>query len=113
MHTITDDGTPVTRAQALSDLVWKFALGWEETTRDEEGNLKKVTHKPIAWAMQYLFERLEGKAPIAASEDAVRIKASDRVRELAKDRVNSLAVAAAGTVSVSKGPPKHKPKEKP
>jgi len=102
VHTITNDGTPVTREQALADMIWKLALGWTETVLDEEGNRKKVTHPPVAWAMQYLFERIEGKAPQAIVEDAGGIKAADRVRELAKDRINSLARVAAGPPSIKK-----------
>jgi hypothetical protein len=102
VHTITNDGTPVTREQALADMIWKLALGWTEVQRDEEGNAKKVIHPPVAWAMQYLFERIEGKAPQAITEDGGGIKAADRVRELAKDRINGLARVAAGPPSIKK-----------
>jgi hypothetical protein len=108
--TIRDNGDVVTRYQKLAEMIWNQALGFEETVVDDEGNRKKVIHKPVAWCQQYIFERLEGKSAVAVTEDEGRIKASDRVRELAKSRLNSLAVAAAGPEK--KGPPKHKPKEK-
>ena len=104
-HTVKDDGTPVTREAALADMIWKLALGWTETTRDENGNLKTVVHPPVAWAMQYCFERLEGKAPISATENEGGVRAADRVRQLAKDRLNQIAA----TLVVGK-PPKHVPK---
>lgn len=96
VHTVTDDGTPVTREQALADLIWKQALGWEEVTRDSNGTVRKVPHPPVAWAQQYLFERMEGKAPQASGEDSGGIKAADKVRDLAKDRLNKLARVAVG-----------------
>lgn len=108
VHTSAPDGTPLTRDEALAELLWKMALGYEECIRNEDGTLKKVTHPPVAWAMQYIYERKEGKAPLAVAEDEGRIKASDRVRELAVGRLNQLALKHAGVV---KGPPKHKPKQ--
>lgn len=102
MHTLTPDGTPVTREQALAELIWKQALGWEELTRDAEGNAKRVQHPPVAWAQQYLFERMEGKAPQATTEDTGGMKAADKVRELAKDRINKLAHIAAGPPNIKK-----------
>lgn len=94
--TITNDGTPVTREQKLAELIWKQALGWTETIRDDDGNPKTVVHPPVAWAQQYLFERLEGKAPQAIPEDSGGIKAVEKVRQLAKDRINNMAKVAAG-----------------
>lgn len=103
VHTTTADGTPITKAEALADIVAKMALGWEEVTRDEMGNLIKKIHPPVAWAIQYVFERMEGKSAIATPENESGMKASDKVRELARDRVNALS-------KVTAGPPKFKPK---
>jgi hypothetical protein len=104
--TITDDGTPVTREEQLAKLIWDQALGYTEETRNEEGTLVKVYHKPTAWAQQYLYERIEGKAQVMQPDNEGGMKAADKVRDLAKQRVNALAVAKAG------GPPRHKPKPK-
>ena len=93
---VLPDGTQVTRAEALAELIWKYALGWVEETRDEHGNRRKVEHPPVAWAMQYVFERSEGKAPVANAEASTGMRAADRVRELARDRINSMAAVAAG-----------------
>jgi hypothetical protein len=71
--------------------------------RDDSGNLAEVVHPPVAWAMQYLYERQEGKAPMAVPDDDNRVKAAEKVRELAKDRLNKMASAVVG-------PPKHSPK---
>lgn len=93
------DGNPVTREQKLAELVWKLALGGEHEERDEEGTLKRVFTKPVQWAQQFLWERIEGKAPVAASEQTGGVKAVDKVRALARERINSMA-----TASIAGGP---------
>lgn len=103
---ITPDGTPITREQKLAQLIWNQALGWTEEVRDDEGNRKEIKHQPVGWCQQYLFERIEGKAPQAVPDEHTGMKAADKVRELAKDRINQMATAAVG----KGGPPKYKPK---
>lgn len=101
-HTVTNSGDPLTREQVLADLIWKQALGWTEEFRDDNGTLIKKVHPPVAWAQQYLFERIEGRAPVSIPENEGGLKAADKVSDLAKQRVNQRAKAAAG---VSAGPP--------
>lgn len=96
VHSMSNDGVPITNEQALAKLIWRTALGWVELVKDDEGKLKQKLHPPASWAMQYLYERLEGKAPIAAPDNSSGMRASEKVSKLAKDRVNQLAVAAAG-----------------
>lgn len=112
-HTVADDGTILTREEALARLLWDKALGWEEVTRDEDGNVKRIKHKPESWAIQYIYERREGKAAAATVEEDNRIRTSERVRELARDRLNRLAEAAVNADGSSgksaKGPPKYNP----
>lgn len=110
-HTVDNEGTPVTREEALAQLLWNMALGYTEKVLDNEGHWQQVIHKPVSWAMQYVYDRREGKVPQAIGEDEGRIKASDKVRELAKSRLNALALAAAGPAK-SKGPPSYRPKVK-
>lgn len=110
-HTIDDAGNPISKEEALARLLWDFALGFTEETRDDEGTLKKVKHKPAPWAMQYIYDRKEGRTAPTIMEDEGRIRAADKVRDLAKNRANQLAAAAAGPVPATKGPPKHKPKK--
>lgn len=102
VHTSDPNGDVVTREMALARLIWNYALGWEEMTRDDLGNPKRVVHPPVAWAMQYLFERIEGKAPIATAEQTSGLRAVDKVRQLAKDRLNSWATSEV------KGPPAYR-----
>jgi hypothetical protein len=101
-YTVNDGGDTLTRRDVLAEMIWKQALGWTEEVRDEDGNLKRVVHPPVAWCQQYLFERMEGKAPVAAPDEGSSIKAADKVRDLARDRLNRLAV-------VKSGPPKPRP----
>lgn len=98
VHTVKDDGTQVTKEEALAELVWEYALGWTEHFRDDSGNLCERKHPPVAWAMQYLYERLEGRAAVQAPDPESGLKAADKVRELVVGRLNSLA-------AVAKGPP--------
>jgi hypothetical protein len=97
-HTIRDDGTPVTRDEALTELIYKYALGWTETyfDIDKNGNKvkKEIRHPPAPWAIQYVVERREGKAAPAMPEENTGLKASAKVRELSKQRINALAKSA-------------------
>ena len=95
VHTVTDDGTPVTREQALAQMIWRQALGWEEIVVDDNGNRKKIPHLPVAWCQQFLFERTEGKSAIAAPEEGTRISAAEKVRDLSKQRLNKMAAISA------------------
>ena len=102
---IDDNGDPITREQALSLLIWQQALGWEEKVRDEHGSLQVVKHPPVAWAQQFLWERMEGKAPVAQAEAEGHVKAKDKVDALARNRLNAMAGKTPS------GPPPHKPKQ--
>lgn len=96
------DGNPITRRQKLGLMVWQQALGWDEKTRDENGDLKLIKHPPVAWCQQLLYDRVDGRAAVAAPSNESGLKASEKVRTLAKDRLN--AMAAGKTI-----PPAHKP----
>lgn len=102
VHTLLDDGTQVTREEQLAQLIWNQALGWNEKKRDENGTLQEIWHPPVAWAQQYLFERIEGKAQVATGTEQKGMTAAEKVRGLAKDRLNALVPV--------KGPPAHRPK---
>lgn len=108
-HDVHPDGSPMTREEALAILLWKKALGYKEKTRNDEGSWVETVYKPEAWAMQYIYERKEGKTTPAPAEDSGRVKASDRVRELARERLNRMATTVAVPL-LAKGPPKFKPK---
>lgn len=115
---IDAEGKPITREAALAALIWKQANGWVEKTRDDDGNEKEIPHKPLAWAQQFLWERLEGKAPQAQPEVPDGLKATDKIGVLVADRLNAIAkarIAGGAPAAVSgnpprKGPPKFTPK---
>lgn len=100
---ITPDGTPITREQRLAEMIWRQALGWSEKVRDIDGNLVEKTYPPVAWSQQYLYERMEGKAPNSLPDVEGGIRAVDKVRDLAKARLNSLIKPKTPP------PPVHKP----
>jgi len=94
----------LSRGEALAKLLFNKALGWTEAVLDDEGRETRVTHKPESWAIQLIYDRLEGKTPQAAPEDEGRMTALDHVRDLAKVRLNSLVPAVGG-------PPEYKPRK--
>jgi hypothetical protein len=90
----------------LAEMIWRQALGWKETKRDEHGNRIEIDHPPVAWTQQFLWERLEGRAAPAVQEQEAGIRAVDRVRDLAKQRLNALVSPAKKSP-----PPVHTPKK--
>lgn len=85
------DGTSITRAEALSELLWRKALGYEEEITDDEGNRKTVKVEPQSWAIQCVVDRLEGK-PVSLVEVAEEsIMVQDKITTILKDQMNALA----------------------
>lgn len=105
-HDMLEEGTVITRGEALARLLWQKALGYVERKIDDEGVAKEVVHEPASWAIQMVYERMEGRTPQSLTEDATKIKAADRVSELAKTRINQLTAKATN----DKGPPPFKAK---
>jgi hypothetical protein len=103
---VHDNGDIISGWEKLCRHIRQLALGGEREERDDNGNIKKIVEKPVAWAVQFVFAELAGKTPQAVQEDHGGIKASQKVRELARDRMNQVAdkLVTAG------GPPKFKPK---
>ena len=94
-HDWSEEEGVLTKGEALARLLWERALGFEERTVDEEGKETIVKHPPQQWAVQLVYDRIEGKTPQAVEEDETKIKALDKVRELAADRVSAMAREAA------------------
>jgi hypothetical protein len=79
--TYTDaDGNLVTRSEGLAEQLWKFALGY----KDEDD----VIHKPATWAIQLIFDRLEGKNPEPEADDGA-LTIQDKIQDVKK--LNKLA----------------------
>lgn len=104
-HTWSEECGVITKGEALAKLLWNKALGYEEETVDDEGVKKKQFHPPASWAIQLIYDRMEGKTPQAVPEDEGRIRAVDKVSELARSRVNALATTAANPNNIPPPPP--------
>jgi type III secretory pathway component EscU len=90
METVNDEGDPVTKAAALAKFVWQAALGYR-TVDVKNGSV--IVHEPDWRAIELLYNRIEGKVPVAPPEDNSQSLA-DKVSDLGKARANSLARAA-------------------
>lgn len=92
---IDDDGNPLTRAEALALLLWKMSLGYEEVVKDPDGAVRDVKHPPAAWAINLVYDRMEGKVPVSIEDvGAGRLTVAEKVSEVAKSRINTLAAVA-------------------
>lgn len=100
--TLLDNGEVVTKAEALARVLWGKALGFKKVEQ-RAGAMVEVEHMPEAWAIQMVWERLEGKVPNAMADDGGKMSATDRVSELNKSRINKMANSATTPKS---GPPK-------
>ena len=91
IHTLDPDGDPVTKAAALASLVWQHALGFEQPDPDNPNKVKPVP--PAVWAIELLYNRIEGKIPVAAPEESGR-SLSEKVSDLGKAKINASAKAS-------------------
>ena len=87
VETTNAKGDTITKAAALAELVWKYALGFTDVKTD-------IPLPPAVWAIELLYNRIEGKVAAAITEDSGRTLA-EKVSDLGKARANSLATAAA------------------
>ena len=81
----------VTRAELLALVLWKKALGWTEQNKIKDG--PETVHKPESWAIQLIYERLEGRAPQAIPDAKGHLSEAERINELAKSKLNRTAEA--------------------
>jgi len=88
IETMDEDGNLVTKAQALAALVWKHALGFEEQNPDDPD--KKVQHRPATWAVDLLYNRIEGKIPLAVVEEGAH-SLTERVSDMGKAKINAIS----------------------
>jgi len=89
LHTVDDEGNPLTKIQALGRLVWNKALGFVERI-PETG--KEIRHNPDKAFIGMIWDRLEGKvAPSVSGSGKDKATLSDRVKEQSKRRLNQAA----------------------
>jgi len=108
-HTISvEDGAVITKGEALARLLWDKALGYVEKKMDDEGNETEIPHEPASWAIQLVYDRMEGRVPQSITEEAGGMTAAERVSEMSKRRLNDRATSVIG--KSSSGPPTYKRK---
>lgn len=91
-YTVDDAGDPVTRFEALAQLVWDKALGHTEKITLDDGSCVETVHKPDRAFIGMIFDRVEGRVvPVAAAEDKGKKSLADRIGEQSKVRLNRLA----------------------
>lgn len=81
-----------TKAEALARQMWKDALGYREIVPviDKDGKTigsNEVIHAPNRAMMELVFNRIEGRAPIAVQEGDEKITVTERVSEEGKKRI--------------------------
>lgn len=101
---LSPSGDMETKAATLARLIWKKALGYSEVRQTESGP-KEMSCPPEAWAIQLVWDRLEGKVASSEPESAGKLTAAERVTDLARSRINGL-VSSVVTVPAKPLPPK-------
>jgi len=91
-HTVARaNGDVITRAQALADLVWRNALGYSEPVDDHNPEGEQIVHRPATWAIQLVYDRIEGKVGPIEPEKKDR-KLASTISQMGKATINSLAL---------------------
>lgn len=90
----------VTKGEALSRSIWKFALGWKEMVLNKKKNVvEEVIHKPDKSMIHMIFDRMEGKVPVTGGSARKKIPVDQRMVEQHKKRLNALTeFSSAGDV---------------
>jgi len=73
-----------TKAEALARIIWKRALGYKEL--DVKTNTD-IIHQPEQSKIGIIFDRMEGKAPMAGEDTKGKITAAEKVTEVGKKRI--------------------------
>lgn len=92
-----EDAVMVTKAEAVARYIWMVALGYEETidVYDNDGKktgIKPMRHKPDKWAINMIWDRMEGRAGAAdlkGSGDKASL--ADNVSNAGKKRLEQIA----------------------
>jgi hypothetical protein len=89
LENIGGEDALITKAESLARKMWDIALGKPSITVDKKtGARVEVKNFPDKTMMSLIFERVEGKAPLA-QEGSGRQEISDRVDEQAKNRIEA------------------------
>jgi hypothetical protein len=96
---LNGDPVIVTKAEKLARTMVRMALGYkEEVERKLDGNTVKdeIVHCPNAGMIALVYDRVEGRIPIAQVEDPGTRTLGERVSEQGQRRLNDLAKKANG-----------------
>jgi len=110
-HDWSEEHGAITKGEALARLLFRRALGWEEVKISDEGERSTIKHPSEFAAMSLIYDRLEGKTPMALPEADQRVKTLQKVRDLAKLRVNGVT-AAVNKAKSTPPPPPHRSKDR-
>lgn len=96
-----EEAVMVTKAEAIARHIWNIALGFiEEVDIYKDGvkvGVKLETHRPDRWAINLIWDRMEGRAGAAdlkGSSDKASL--TDRVSALGKKHMNQIAKGVNG-----------------
>ena len=81
----------VTKAEAIAQLMWKKALGYKESITHDDGTVEERIYPPDKWAIDRLWDRMEGRAPLMNPDKKDRRTIADRVSEQGVNRINKIA----------------------
>ena len=91
-----EDATMVTKAEAIARHIFKLALGYQEDEAIYKNGvkvgMKPVIHKPDKWAINIIWDRLEGRVGQAdAKAGSDKASLADRVSAQGKKRLGQIA----------------------
>lgn len=107
MHTVEDDGDPISKSEALAKLLWNKALGYTEQVL-KAGEWVEVSRPPESWAIHLIYDRLEGRVNTSDKGKGTDTEkpVHEKVAEIAKARLNAAAETAANASHRRGRPPK-------
>jgi hypothetical protein len=76
----------VSKAEKMARIMFKEALGYTEVEVNKNGGRKDIIHKPDKTMIGLIYERIEGRAPLA-QEGTGKQEIPDKVDEQAKKRI--------------------------
>ena len=86
----------LTRAQCLAKLVWDNALGYTRMIKNKEGMLVEQSIEPRTWAINIIFDRLEGRIPVQDDNTKEKEILVDKVEKLCLKKFEDLSVDDPG-----------------
>ncbi len=88
-----DEGSMITKAEALARLMFKLALGWEE---DDVKTGKKKVHNPSAGMIALIWDRIEGRSVPLVGDGGQGRTLPKKVSEESKNRLNRMVTGNDG-----------------